>query len=384
MIAYNRQWLDALLTKAAAREWHEKGLLSAEKRAAVEQRFISNFYSPNVFVRIGLAIFCLILLLAAMGLVAMVVEPDSGTGFAIFSMFWGAIWLAVLDFWAIPSARHFGSGIDEMLLYVGLSSLIGGIFVLLPDRSDTLAYYIVAWPFLVVASLRYLDRLAAAAAFICSMGIGLLLVNKAPGIAIYVLPFAGMLLSAAAWFFSAKGQMRYEWRHWHGLFGVTELLALLAFYASGNYWMVQQAGQDIFQIPQPALGGFFWVFTFAVPVLYIFIGLRRKERLLLDVGIAGVGAAVFTFRYYYHVLPLTWAAVLIGAVLFTGAWLSIRYLRKNAGAYTYEADSDKSLLQEVEEQLIEQTIANQPTPAPEPRSDFGGGQFGGGGAGQDF
>jgi hypothetical protein len=384
MIAYNQQGLDALLTKAAAREWHDKGLLSQEKWQAVQERYVSNFYSPNIFVRIGLAIFCLILLQASMGLVAMVVKPDSSMGFTFFALFWGAVWLLALELWAIRSARHYGSGIDEMLLYVGLGAIMGSIFSQMPYSTGTLAYFVIAWPFLFVGSLRYLDRLLAAATFICSLGIVMLTINEAPGLAIYALPFAGMLFSAAAYFFSRKGQARYEWRHWHGALAVTELLALVAFYASGNYWVVQQAGEQLFQLPAPALGGLFWVLTFGVPVLYLILGLRRKDRLMLDIGIACTGAAVFTFRYYFHVLPPAWAAVAIGAGLFVTAWWCIDYLRKNAGAYTYAADSDTNLLQEIEEQLIEQTIANQPTPAPEPKSSFGGGQFGGGGAGQDF
>ena len=127
---------------------------------------------------------------------------------------------------------------------------------------------------------------------------------------------------------------------------------------------------------------FFWTFTFAVPALYIWGGLRQKDRLLLDVGLGCLAAVVLTYRYYFHVLPLAWAAAIGGAVLLAIAYFSIRYLRKNAGAYTYEAGAEKSLFQEVEVQVIAQTMGGQTTPVQ--KDTFGGGQFGGGGASGEF
>ncbi len=57
MIAYNTTWLDALLTRDVARKWHQKGLLSDEQWKVVQERYQAHFYTPNVFVRIGLAFF---------------------------------------------------------------------------------------------------------------------------------------------------------------------------------------------------------------------------------------------------------------------------------------------------------------------------------------
>jgi len=384
MIAYNTDWLDALLTKDTAQKWHEKGLLSDEKWQAVQEHHPSNFYSPNVFVRIGLAIFTLILLTAAGGLVAIFVEPESDLGFSIFCLFWGVVCIVALEFRVIKPGRHFGSGIDDMLLYVGLWGILVGICYTFNYSTPALVYFVIAWPFLVAGSIRYLDRLMAMAAFVCSLGIVLLVVKEIPRLALYLLPFAGMLSSAAVYLFSKQGQTRYAWRHWHGILLVLELGSLITFYASGNFWVVQQAGLDFFQMEFVPMAWFFWAFTFVVPLVYIFGGLRRKDRHLLDIGLACVAAAVFSFRYYYHVMPLTWAAVICGAVLFLTAYFSIRYLHQNEGAYSYEEDSETSLLQEIEQQLIEQTIVNQPGPTPEKRESFGGGQFGGGGAGTDF
>ncbi len=384
MIAYNRNWLDARLTREQAKEWQVRGLLTAAQEKTVAERYKPDFYSPNVFVRIGLAIFTLILMLALAGLAAVIFEPDREPGMALFCLFWGVLWLCLLEFWSVRTARHYGSGIDDMLLYGGLTAVISGTGLLLPYNTPTLVYCLVALPFLVVAAIRYADRLVAAAAFICALLIILLTVKEIPSLALYLLPFAGMAFSALAYRFARRGGERYTWRYWFGVLAVVETLALVTFYVSGNYWVVQQAGLELYQLEQAPMAWFFWAFTFAVPAIYITLGLRLKDRLLLDIGLALIAAAVFTFRYYFHVLPLTWAAVMAGAVMFVFAFFAIRYLRKHPGAFTFDTGAEKSLLQEIEEQLVEQTIASQPGPTPVKQEGFGGGQFGGGGAGQDF
>lgn len=384
MIAYNREWLDALLTKEAAERWRKKGLLSAEKWESMQAQYHTGFYSPNVFVRIGLAIFCMILLLAMLGLVAWAVEPDTDTGLALFSIFWGGVWLLALEFILIRQHKHFGSGLDDMLLYAGTMAVVGGLGNLLPGMSEPLAWCFLALPFLVAGSIRYLDRLMAAAAFFCALWIVLLIVKEVPSLAVYLLPFSGMLFSGVAYFFAQKGQQTNTQRHWHGVFAMVELLALVAFYASGNYSVVQHIGADWFSLEQVPLGWFFWAVTFVVPGLFIWQGLRSKDRLALDIGLGCAVAAVFTFRYYFHVLPLAWVSVAGGAVLFVVSYFSIRYLRNNFAAYTYEEDEKDSLLQKAQEQIFDQTIAGQAV-SPSPQKDrMGGGQFGGGGASGDF
>jgi hypothetical protein len=386
MIAYNKEWLDALLTRDTARPWFKRGLLSAESWKAVEERHRPGFYTPNLFVRIGLAIFCLILLMAVMGLGMLFFEPDTDAGMAAFGLFWGAVFVAALDFWVIGSGRHYASGIDDMLLYVATGCIISSLFTLLPSDAPPLVYAIVAWPFLVAGALRYTDRLMAAAAYLCTLIVALLLINEIPRLALYLLPFGGLAFSAAAWMLARREHERFDRRHWHGLLSVVELLALITFYVSGNYWVVQQAGLYWFGLERPPLPWFFWAFTYGVPVAYVVFGLRRKDRWMLDCGLAGLAAAVFTYRYYFHVLPLAWAAALAGAVMFSLAYFSIRYLRKKDSGYTYEPDDERSEFQELKEQAIQQVISSQTVTAPQgaPKNGFGGGQFGGGGAGNDF
>ncbi len=384
MTAYNRSWLDALATRETAGRWFENGLLSGEQWQAIQDRYQAGFYTPNVFVRIGLAVFCMILLVAMMGLTTLMLDVNSEDGFAMFSIFWGVVWIAILELVFIRANRHYGSGLDDMLLYAGTIAIISGLYMMLPGDTRPLTYFLLALPFLVAGSIRYIDRLMAAAAFLCALTILLLIVKDVPGAAVYLLPASGMLFSFVLYDFARKGSRIVSWRYWSGVLTVVEMLSLVLFYASGNYRVVQQAGQDMFSMDKPPLDRLFWAFTFIVPGIYIFQGLRGRDRLLIDIGIGGAVAAVLTFRYYFNVLPFAWAATIGGAVLFAVAYFSIRRLNRHAGAFTYHPEMKSSILQKAQEHIFEQTIAGQSTPATVKKNTLEGGQFGGGGSGGEF
>ncbi len=384
MTAYNQEWLDALLTREFAGQWRENGLLSEEQWKLIQERNPVGFYSPNVFVRIGLAIFCMILLQAMMGLTALMVSLGSEITFAFFSTVWGAIWLLALERMIVRTYRHYGSGLDDMLLYAGTTSILSGWYMLLPYNTDKLVYCFIALPFLVGGSIRYLDRLMAAAAYICALFIVLLIVKDIPAAAVYLLPVAGMVFSGGAYFWTKRSRKKEHLRHWDGVLAVVEMLSILLFYISGNYWVVQQGGAALFSMDKPPAEWFFWGFTFVVPAVYIARGLYGKDRLLMDIGMGCAVAALLAFRYYFNILPFAWAATIAGAALFVVAYFSIRYLNKNKGAYTYEPLLKNTLLQKAQEQIFEQTIAGQASPALVKKNTLDGGQFGGGGAGGEF
>ena len=127
----------------------------------------------------------------------------------------------------------------------------------------------------------------------------------------------------------------------------------------------------------------FWNFTFIVPFLYIYQGLKQKSRLILSLGLLAIAMGVATFRNYFHVMPLEIAAIIGGTILAT-AYFAIKYLKNNKTPFTYDEEADeKPFYQQAESLIIAQTFGNQ-----QGRNDekplFGGGDFGGGGAGQEF
>ena len=129
------------------------------------------------------------------------------------------------------------------------------------------------------------------------------------------------------------------------------------------------------QIP---LAGLFYVFTAIIPLVYLYQGLRRPDRVWLLTGLAALGFSGYTVRYYYSVLPPAVASALLGALLVGLMAAALRYLRPARHGLTAAADEDDQRPGLNLESLIVAQTAPAPT-APAPGFEFGGGHSGGGG-----
>ena len=386
MIAYNRQWLDARNVRDAAANWHSKHLVSPATWQAIQARYAVGFYSPNVFIRIGLGIFCWILVSSVAGLAALffsMVSLDSLPFIGLLLVFFSACTLAMLEFF-VRSRHHHGSGIDDVLLYIGTGQLVGGLCLVFSSFNGPLPYFCLALPILVAGAVRYTDTLLTALAYACALAIAFLVFNEIDFLMPQVLPFAGILFSGTGYWLARRKKQDTGWRFWSANLRVVEAMSLVVFYLSGNFWVLQYMGREFLGVYSVSFAWFFWIFTFAVPVLYVYGGLHRRDRLLLWVGLGGVGMAVFTFRYYFQVLPLAGAATLGGALLLALAYFCIRRLKKGGLPFTYtNDDTGGPLLPEAESLLVAQAFGSQ-TAMPEDGLSFGGGKFGGGGAGGSY
>ena len=238
-------------------------------------------------------------------------------------------------------------------------------------------------PVLMLAAIRYADTLITALAYGFALAIVVLATMKFPKIAPSVLSFVVMFFAIITYFSSVKLQKSIESRFWKNNLDIVEGLSLVLFYASGNYFVLQQANETYFNNPTVALAPLFWFLTFAIPVFYMYQGLKQKNRLILSMGLLGIAAGVATFRYYFHIMPLEVAAIIAGAILLVIAYFSIQYLKRHQTLFTYEEDGDKPFYQQAESLIVAQSLGGA-TPQEGEKPLFGGGDFGGGGAGENF
>jgi O-antigen/teichoic acid export membrane protein len=131
----------------------------------------------------------------------------------------------------------------------------------------------------------------------------------------------------------------------------------------------------------------FWILTVATPLFYIYRGVRKKDHLFIWTGLGLVAAAIFTIRYYYHLIPVEWALISGGIVMIAIAYGLIRYLKTPRHGFTSQEASSKNLLENLhlESLVIAETFGGPSTvKAPSNDFQFGGGSGGGGGAGGQF
>ena len=379
LIAYNTTDLEALIITEKAADWQQKNFISTDKLSAIQRHYLTAFYTPNVFIRVGLFIFCSIVVFSVFGLFALMGFSENGLGYN--ALFVGVGCFVGLEL--MIQSKHFKSGIDDALLYCGLGFIVGGLAFLLKLDPDELPFYWTFLPLLIVAAVRYLDRLIAAVVFGFLLTIVVLTTLKFPTMDPSVLSFILTFFAAIAYFFTQRAQKNVDFRFWKDALDVLEGLSLVVFYASCNYYVLQQANETFFDNPTVSLAPLFWFLTFFIPLFYIYQGLRQRNRLTLSMGLLGIAVGVATFRYYFHVVPMEVAAILGGGVLLAFSYFSIQYLKRHTTPFTYAEDGEKPFYQQAESLIIAQSLGNA-TPHEDGKPQFGGGDFGGGGAGQEF
>ena len=387
MLAYRRSAFEALARHLAVRRWAEDGLLDPQAASALLARFPQPFYTPNVFIRIGLFVFGFICASSGLGLTSLAtLNHGRETQLGIALLVYGSLCLGLREFLARREPRpFFRAGLDEAAGYYGLGCVIAGLLILARFRGDPhagLALFLAA--VFALAALRYADSLLASLS-LAALVFALLDAGRAFGEAgVFLLPPLVVAFAAAVALGCGRALRARALRPWTRLWETLRLLALLLAYAGGNYFVVRELGGALLggrgaEIP---FAGAFYAYTFAIPAAYIVRGLRKKDRAFLDAGLFAVAAAVLTYKRYHDVMSLETGLVLAGLALLATAWAALKAFRpprRGISAVAEKRSSQGGLLDA--ESLAAWTRLGGAAPGKLPDGhQGGGGRFGGGGA----
>jgi hypothetical protein len=387
MIAYPKVLLEAIKIEPLAASWKEKFLISTDTSEKIQTTYKNNLYTPSIFIRIALFVFTCIITSAFLGFATLISQGGgSDTAIGIRCCIYGLMVLAALEF-TIREKKAYRAGIDDALLYIGLSLLMIGLCFLILKLANTeneILICLTLLPFLILASIRYSDRLLAALAFCCLFGLVFFSLQSGENNLQSLLPFAGILLSAII-YYSNKKLFTHNYLAWWDSLIILEILSLFTFYLSGNYLIVRELSVELMnlEIEKGAdipLAFIFYIFTILIPLLYLYMGIKNKDRVMLRCGLIILALAVLTFKYYYslghHEISLTIA----GICMITISYLLMTYLKKSTSGFTSKND-DTVLNNDLESVVIAQTFSGKKD---EQGFEFGGGKSGGGGAGGNF
>jgi hypothetical protein len=231
-------------------------------------------------------------------------------------------------------------------------------------------------------SIRFTDAFMAMVSYCCFIVFTFLLYIKAGDVAKTTAPFMIMIVSALIYFTTKKNYSEKKFIY-KFCFQAVLVLALISFYAAGNYFIVKELGNQTFQLtsndPIP-LGWLFWIFTLIIPPVYIIYGIIKKDFLVMRTGLGLIAATVFTVRHYYYLLPAELEMLIGGLILIGVSYALIKYLTTPKYGYTSEnTSSNKRRIINIEALVISETFNTRP--ATEGSSNlYGGGSGGGGGA----
>ena len=320
-------------------------------------------------------------------------SSDGSVGFWTFTclLFAGACFFILESL--IKNKSIYNSGTDEALLYIGLIFLAVSVFLVTNEISSDspLLFLFTALPFIAFAVLRYADRITTLALSFCVYAILFLVIMKFGDIAKLIMPFAFMLFSAVLYFQSKKYKTKSELFYWKSCIEVLEFLALIIFYVSCNYYVIRESSVEFFNMDlQPGenipLAFVFYILTAAVPLLYVYFGLKRKDKTLLWSGLVLLAASALTFKYYFSLGHPEIALNAAGIVLIAVAYFAINYFKTPKHGITFEEqiDEDSFLKSNAEALIIVESLTQKSPQVSQDDVEFGGGQSGGAGSGGSY
>ncbi|WP_353720636.1 hypothetical protein [Dyadobacter sp. 676] len=377
--AYNQTWVENLHIQRRASEWKSKNLLTADQEEQVKALLPEKFYRPGIFVKIGLFFFAVIACSFFAGLLSLFVgDTGSDVSFSTASLICCACFLFYLEY-LIRTKNLFHSGVDNALLYAAVVAAMVPVFLLF-EHAPLWLYCVIALALVIPATLRYADLLGPIAIFgLVFTIVAELMMKFTAGKAL--LPFAVMILSGSIYVLARQSRDIYykECRQ------ILEVLSLATFYLGGNYLVVRELnavinGLNLSVAPQIAFAPLFYFFTFVIPVAYVIFGLKNADRILLIVGLVAFAFSAYTYLNYFSPLSASQELVLAGTLLISAAIALIKYLKTPRGGISDEQDRRNSLanLQAI---IAAQQLGVSPG---EQGLEFGGGNFGGGGAGEVY
>ena len=402
MIAYDPTLLRNSSIVKRSKQWFSKQLILPEQMNSILKNYNTGFYSPNPFIKIGLFVFTFIAICAAIGFYSLffaLIRIHYNNGFFIFScLLFSAICVFLLEYF-IKNKAVYRAGVDECLLYASLGFLFIAVGIIIGNRfgqlNNALLSCIIAIPILTAAIIRYADQVVTLVLAACLYLIVILLLLKLGAVAKFILPFALMIVSVPVYLLAIQQMQKGSLFFWKKCITVFECAGMIVFYLAGNYFVIREFSSAFFNInlnegEDIPLAFIFYILTAIVPVLYVYYGLKKKDKTLLWVGLILIAAAVLTFKYYFilghNEITITFA----GMVLIIISYSCIKILKTPKYGITFEEEPDEenTLRSNAEALLIAQTYSGHHADAEQQsRTEFGGGGgggFGGAGSGGNF
>jgi hypothetical protein len=380
MRLYSREEEERIRVQREVRAWLDEALLDPPQGARLLADLKVELRRTNPFLRAGLALFTLLIVVASVGLAASMLGLRGSTAFAILATIAAAGCLALAES-LIRVYRWYRHGAEEALAVAAVVLLAISVFALIESRPQPFAPFLVGAAGGLFLYRRYGFVYAAIAALACAAAIPF---------QFHLLPAAERLLAAVV--VATTGFVLRAKRLQHGdeypgdEYGDLQAAALAGVYLVLNVELSPGA--------YGASGWFYW-FTYVaiwfLPVAGVIAGAREKDRVLIDVGLVLLIVTLVANKPYLGWERHTWDPCLLGIVAVAAAMGMRRWLSSGPGGVRHGFTA-AALLDRDRSPLATLGTLSTALPAAVPASSaatstpsaFGGGRSGGGGGGGTF
>jgi hypothetical protein len=398
---YSASSEETLRARKLLKDWVGEGFLTKEQYQLLEKETVSELRTTNIYLRLVLFLFTLIIVGAAAGLFFVASRPSEQTA-GVFFLIFAAVCYAAAEA-AISQARLYRYGIEEALavcsvgfLCVGMQAAFfsGRLYSSKPDAAQSLVPAAG-----VVFSLWIWRRFGLSYAFLAAMIFVLFLpgywTSSREAQHLIVAVFYAIGLAGVA---AVRSRHRFDYLEeayslveaflWFGIYLAINLQLSSLSLSTQQWWGGTRAASEFVR---PFYWGT-WVLIWCLPPIVLARGIRQKDRFVIAVGAIIAILTLVSNKPYLGWPRHTWDPMLLG-ILLTGVAIFLRrWLARGPGGIRHGFTAAR--LSGKDKQWINAgAIVLGPlsphsiTPSPQtsnPDFRFGGGQTGGGGAGGDF
>ena len=164
----------------------------------------------------------------------------------------------------------------------------------------------------------------------------------------------------------------------------------IVFYLSLNYAVITELSAVLMPNLVPntfnlLMSYLFIILTAVIPVLYIYKGIKKKDKPLFVIGLLAVAASYATLRYYLQFISIEAEMILGGLLIFFASYFIMNKIKNNVQGITFLPDrlaTNNAAQLEVLASVAQ--YGKNATATENSPMEFGGGGFSGGGAGESF
>lgn len=383
--------------QAYSKEKLENGLLINEAKRLFKMKFISKeqlngviyelpkLQSSNIFIRFGFFLLGLFLFSSVAGFLALLFGNLVTTHYEVLIYLYAMIGLVGSEVFA--KNLYHGHGLDDAFVLAWQATFC--IAIGISFESSTVVYAVL-FVIALFSYIRYVNTISALLSCIGLVGFFFTLITDYKIISTIFLPFIGLTLAIFIYAFYKRMHLKSNYFIYDNALQLIKIFSLVLGYASVNYMVVRELSESLMGVVVTKghdipLAFLFYGLTFLIPLMYIYFGLQRKDRIFLTIGLLTLGYSFFTIRFYYSLMPLETALVLAGLLLFAISFFSIKKLQNKETGITFkpDRDSNSNLLLNAQALIINSQISTKPV-INESKMPFGGGGFSGGGSGESF
>ena len=399
MRIYSASSEETLRASKLLKDWAGEGFLTTEQSQHLKQETVSDLRTTNVFLRVVLFLFTLIIVAGTAALFLEGSRPSEATT-GITLLIFAAVSYAAAEI-AASQARLYRYGIEEALVACSVGFLCVGIMFAVSGASFVPKPHAAEFVMCgagAVCSLWIWHRFGLWYAFPAAMIFAVFVPDYwtssrwAQHVLIVALYTIGLICVAAV-------RRRHRFDYLDGPYSLAEALLWLGIYLainlqlsslelSGRLWLGTHAATEF----PKTFYWITWVLIWCLPPVVLVRGIREKDRFVIAVGAIIAVLTLVCNKPYLGWQRHTWDPMLLGILLTGVAWFIRRWLAHGLNGVRHGftaarlSGKDKYWMN-VGSAALGLVSAQSITPSPQAKSSdfrFGGGESGGGGAGGNY